>query len=320
MNTHSVVADVGGTNIRLASVDKQTGELTQIKKYLCADYASIADVIKLYFAELDGLVKELCIAIACPVDDDLIEMTNHTWTFSQTALKAALSLDKLYVINDYTAISLAVPFLADDEKVQIGGGSVKAKKAIGICGPGTGLGVGHLINVNDKWISLDGEGGHTSFCPVGEDARAVLNVLAQEMGHVSAERLLSGQGIENIYRALCQLEGQTPTLATAADVSRAGLANDCPIAARTLAVFCQGLGTFAGNLALNLACEGGVYIAGGIVPRFIDYFTQSDFRSHFEYKGRFSEYNAGIATFVVLHPDPGLFGAGVFLRQELKLI
>ncbi|MCE2572011.1 glucokinase [Motilimonas eburnea] len=320
MNTHSVVADVGGTNIRLATVDKQTGELGQIKKYLCADFATIADVVKLYFAELDGLVKELCIAIACPVDDDLIEMTNHTWSFSQSVLKAALSLDKLYVINDYTAISLAVPFLADDEKVQIGGGTVKDKKAIGICGPGTGLGVGHLININDKWISLDGEGGHTSFAPVAEDARQVLAVLAEEMGHVSAERLLSGQGLENIYRALCKLEGQDPALATAADVSRAGLANDCPIAARTLVVFCQGLGTFAGNLALNLACEGGVYIAGGIVPRFIDYFKTSEFRACFEYKGRFSEYNAGIATFVVLHPDPGLFGAGVYLRQELKLI
>ena len=320
MNTLYVVADVGGTNIRLATVDAKTGELNQIKKYLCAEYDSIATVVESYFSALHGSVKQLWIAIACPVDDDLIEMTNHTWQFSQQALQATLGLDKLYVINDYTAISLAVPFLADDEKIQIGGGVVKNKKPIGICGPGTGLGVGHLINVADKWLSLDGEGGHTSFAPTGAESRAVLNVLADKMGHVSAERLLSGQGIENIYQALCTLEQQSVKYSTAADISRAGLSNECAIAARTLAVFSEGLGGFAGNLALNLACEGGVYIAGGIVPRFIDYIKASGFRAAFEAKGRFSDYNAGIATFVVLHPDPGLFGAGVFLRQELQFI
>ncbi|WP_434339632.1 glucokinase [Motilimonas cestriensis] len=320
MNTHYVVADVGGTNIRLASIDEKTGELSQIKKYLCAEFPTIADVVKEYFSELDGLVKQLCIAIACPVDDDLVEMTNHTWTFSQQALKKALGLDKLYVINDYTAISLAVPFLADDEKVQIGGGEVKDKKPIGICGPGTGLGVGHLININDKWISLDGEGGHTSFAPTGERSRQVLNVLAEKMGHVSAERLLSGQGIENIYQALCHIAQQPVKFNAAADITRAGLAQECQQAQLTLEVFCEGLGGFAGNLALNLACEGGVYIAGGIVPRFIDYVKSSSFRGAFESKGRFSAYNAGIATYVVLHPDSGLFGAGVYLRQELKVI
>ncbi|RJG41873.1 glucokinase [Motilimonas pumila] len=317
MKQHYVIADVGGTNIRLASVDTASGEMRHIQKYLCADYGSIADVAKIYFATLEGEVKQFCIAIACPVDTDLIEMTNHTWTFSQQQLKQELNLDALYVINDYTAISLAVPFLTDDEKVQIGGGDVKANKAIGICGPGTGLGVGHLVHLSNKWISLDGEGGHTSFPAVGEDARAVLDVLGKRMGHVSSERLLSGQGIDNIYSALCELAGQEVTLTTPAQISEAGLNKSCPLAEKTLAIFCQSLGAFAGNLALNLACEGGVYIAGGIVPRFIDYFKQSTFRQGFEYKGRFSEYNAGIATFVVTHDDPGLFGAGVYLRQEI---
>jgi glucokinase len=313
----SVVADVGGTNIRLAVCKLETGKLNQLKEFACAEFDTLEAALVQYFATLQDEVKHLCIGIACPVDDDHIVMTNLSWTFSKQALKEKLNLTSLYVINDYTAISLAVPFLSQQEKIQIGGGEVQTDGVTAVFGPGTGLGVSHIIKSAGRWISLDGEGGHVSFTPNTREQADILFLLQEQFGHVSAERILSGQGLVNLYRSLCTLSGQQAKLEQPQDVSKAALDGSCAIAYRSLQIFCQVMGAFAGNLALNLACTGGIYIAGGIVPRFVDFFQASEFRSFFEDKGRFKDYLAAIPTFLITNDNPGLLGASVYLRQEL---
>ena len=314
----SVVADVGGTNIRLAVLDITNGEMSKIREYPCAQFITIDTALVQYFATLSEPVGYLCIGIACPVENDLISMTNLNWQFSKKQLKQKLALQALYVINDYTAISLAVPFVEENQKIKIGGGEEVADGVKAIFGPGTGLGVSHLIKHNEKWVSLDGEGGHSSFAPNTSQQADVLLLLQSQFGHVSNERLLSGQGLVNIYHALCRLAGKQPEFFEPAEITKSALAVECEIAEQTLTLFCQAMGGFAGNLALNLDCKGGVYIAGGIVPRFIDFFQNSEFRAFFEAKGRFAGFLKTVPTYLITHENPGLLGAAVYLQQELS--
>lgn len=316
----SVVADVGGTNIRLAVCNVETGELSKLREFACAEFLTLDAALVQYFSTLQGVVKHLCVGIACPVEDDHVVMTNLSWEFSKQALKEKLNLESLYVINDYTAISLAVPFVPEGDKIKIGGGEAKIDGVSAVFGPGTGLGVSHIIKSEGKWISLDGEGGHVSFAPNTREQADILLLLQDQFGHVSAERILSGQGLVNLYHSLCRLEGKPPEFHEPKQVSQAALENNCELALRSLTIFCQVMGGFAGNLALNLACTGGVYIAGGVVPRFVDFFKSSEFRSFFEAKGRFKNYLAAIPTYLITHDNPGLLGASVYLRQELESI
>ncbi|PKG37608.1 glucokinase [Psychromonas sp. Urea-02u-13] len=316
----SVVADVGGTNIRLAVCCNKSGEVSQIRTFACAEFLTLDAALFQYFSTLSEKVSVLCLAIACPVEDDLVSMTNLSWQFSKLVLKEKLQLEHLFVINDYTGISLAVPFLTDQQKIKIGQGEAQHQGVTAIFGPGTGLGVSHLIHAANKWLSLDGEGGHMSVSPNSREQADVLLLLQAQFGHVSAERLLSGQGLVNIYHAICRLEGKQVDFHEPKQVTEAALNKDCSLATRSLTLFCEVMGGFAGNLALNLACTGGVYIAGGIVPRFVEFFKDSEFRTFFEAKGRFSTYLATIPTYVITHDNPGLLGATVYLRQELGFI
>ena len=316
----AVVADVGGTNIRLSVCCYKTGKMSQTRSFTCAQFITLDAALVQYFSTLSDPVSALCIAIACPVDKDIVSMTNLSWEFSQQGLKEKLQLETLYLINDYTAISLAVPFIIDEDKIKIGRGEVQKNGVTAVFGPGTGLGVSHIVHINDKWISLDGEGGHASFASNSREQADILLLLQEQFGHVSAERLLSGQGIVNIYHALCRLEGKAVEFHEAKQISQAALSGECPLATRCLSLFCEMMGGFAGNLALNLACTGGVYIAGGIVPRFVEFFQDSEFRAYFEQKGRFAEYLSTIPTYLITHDNPGLLGATVHLRQELGFI
>lgn len=316
-NIVNLVADIGGTNIRLGYFqgDDIAGEL---KVYQCADYPSLSAVVTAYIEEssLTGKRLNACFAIACPVENDLISMTNLPWEFSKSELKKELGLNKLLFINDYTAIAHAVPYLTDDQKVKIGEGEVAANKPISICGPGTGLGVANVVNVGGSWQALGGEGGHVDFAPVDALEIEILAFLHKKYDHVSYEQLLSGLGLEQIYQALNYINDKGLPLLSAKEISQKALSQECELCEQALARFCMILGSFAGNLALTLASFGGVYIAGGIVPRFIEYFRNSEFRSRFESKGRFVSFNQVIPTFVITESQPGLLGASAYIRQD----
>ena len=311
------VADVGGTNIRLAQ--EVDGKLSDIKKYLCNDFATIGDAIKTYFDEYPQLTFSAgCIAIACPVPGDQVKMTNHYWEFSIEALKRELSLDWLGVINDFTSVAHSIPALQGEQKLQIGGGEAVAKANIAVFGPGTGLGVDHLTWTDQGWKALDGEGGHVDFAPQDENDFIIWQFLSKVLGHVSAEEVLSGRGIVHIYQALAASRNVEPQFTDPADITTQALSGECEVCVDTLHQFCRIMGSFAGNLALNLGTAGGVYIGGGIASRFIDFIQQSDFRQRFEAKGRFRDYVAPIPTFIITEPDHGLLGAAAYLEQNFK--
>lgn len=317
--TYALVGDVGGTNARLALCTLETGEITQDKTYSGLEFDSLEAVVGHYLAEQQLRVENACIAIACPVTDDWVAMTNHSWAFSIKQMKANLGLNHLEVINDFTAVSMAIPMLSESDVLQFGGGKARKDKPIAVYGAGTGLGVAHLVPVNQRWISLPGEGGHVDLAPNSDEEHSILQVLRAEVGRVSAERVLSGPGLVNLYRAIVKADQRQPEALKPQDITERALADSCTDCRHALSLFCVMMGRFGGNLALNLGTFGGVYIAGGIVPRFLAFFKASGFRAAFEDKGRFREYVQEIPVFMITHPQPGLLGAGAHLRQSLGI-
>jgi len=324
MTVINLVADIGGTNIRIGYfVDQASNceavDVVNLQVFQCKQYDSLAQVLQTYLKQqgIENNTINACLAIACPVEDDLISMTNLPWEFSQSALKTQLNFNALYLINDYTAIAHAVPLLNEQQKVQIGTGLVVKEKPIAICGPGTGLGVANVVFSDGKCISLGGEGGHVDFAPTDATEVKILEFLLTKYQHVSYEQLLSGLGLEQIYQAVCHINGVKTEDLSAQQISENALSASCHTCEQALAQFCKVLGSFAGNLALTIASFGGVYIAGGIVPRFIQYFENSEFRARFEAKGRFNDFNRSISTFVITEPQPGILGASAFLSQQV---
>ena len=213
MTKYALVGDVGGTNARLALCDIASGEISQAKTYSGLDYPSLEAVIRVYLEEHKVEVKDGCIAIACPITGDWVAMTNHTWAFSIAEMKKNLGFSHLEIINDFTAVSMAIPMLKKEHLIQFGGAEPVEGKPIAVYGAGTGLGVAHLVHVDKRWVSLPGEGGHVDFAPNSEEEAIILEILRAEIGHVSAERVLSGPGLVNLYRAIVKADNRLPHLA-----------------------------------------------------------------------------------------------------------
>ena len=317
-----LLADIGGTNARFA-LGYGDGRIECIATLACADHAEFVQAVRAYLNDfaadfITGPIRHAVIAIANPINGDTVKMTNHHWEFSIEASRCALQFDTLLVVNDFTALAMAVPSLDAAELEQVGGGVACANQVIGVVGAGTGLGVAGLVPKNGDWLPLESEGGHVSFSPADERELAVLRHCWRHYEHVSAERLVSGTGIALIFQALAaQRDDATPAhLSTATIVARALDGRDA-LCLETLECFCGMLGTVAGNVAVTLAAKGGIYIGGGVVPRLGSYFAQSPFRRRFESKGRFSAFNAAIATYVITAPYPAFVGAARILRKHM---
>jgi glucokinase len=313
-----LLADIGGTNARFA-LETGPGEIGQVQVYPCADYPGVADVIKKYLKDTKiGRVNHAAIAIANPVDGDQVSMTNHDWTFSIEATRRALGFDTLLVVNDFTALAMALPGLTDTQRVQVGGGARRPNSVIGLLGPGTGLGVSGLIPADDRWIALGSEGGHATFAPADEREDLVLQYARKKWSHVSFERVAAGPGIEVIYRALAARDKKrVASNLDTSDVVKRALEGE-PLAAESVDVFCGILGTFAGNIAVTLGSLGGIYIGGGVVPRLGEFFERSSFRQRFEAKGRFEAYLQSVPTYVITAEYPAFLGVSAILAEQLS--
>jgi glucokinase len=317
----NLVADIGGTNARFAALP--VGHLHSEIDFHYSVQAHPS------FAQLISRVKEdlaangfrtppsaVCIAVASPVDAECISFTNSHWSFSRNELAHWLGCAQLELINDFEAVAHGVTELTSDDYVQIGGGRAVPGRAVGVLGAGTGLGVAALIPLNRGYHILASEGGHADFAPASPLQIEVFNYLQAIHGHVSLERVLSGSGLFNIYSALCNLQTLPPALSSPAEVLSAALADSDAQARAALNMFCEAFGASAGNLALTLGARGGIYIGGGVIPRFIDFFKTSSFREKFESKGRFRSYLQPIPVFLITRSNPGLVGAAKYLQQH----
>jgi glucokinase len=312
-NAGRVLADVGGTNARFAWQDGAGAPLTDVRVLPGADFPTLQAALRAYLEGLGrGAPGAVAIAIANPITGDQIRMTNHHWSFSQAAVKAEFGLSRLRLLNDFTALALALPELPAGDLRQVGGGTALTGAAKALVGAGTGLGVSGLLpDGAGGWVPLEGEGGHVTLPAATARERLVMDGLARRYGHASAERVCSGQGLVDTFALLCEADGAgVGDIGTAAQVSDAALQAGQPQALEALAIVCAMLGSVAGNLALTLGARGGVYIGGGIVPRLGGWFDGSPFRERFETKGRFKPYLSDIPVWVITAAQsPALLGA-----------
>lgn len=310
-----LLGDVGGTNARFAWQETDGGPLSDVLTLPTADHATLDDALKHYLAQTGRAVPRWCaIGIANPVTGDAIQMTNSPWSFSVEAVRRELGFERFVVINDFTALALALTELPPADLKQLGGGAPVGGTPLALIGPGTGLGVSGLVPHRDGsgcFTPLQGEGGHVTLAASNQREVAVLQVLRDRYGHVSAERAVSGHGLEALHAAVCTLNGQADAAPLpAADITQRALASTDPVCEEAVALMCAFLGTVAGDLALTLGARGGVYIGGGIVPRLGDAFERSPFRARFEDKGRFRAYLEAIPVFVIhAEVSPALLGA-----------
>lgn len=315
-SVHFLLADIGGTNARFALADADGVRLERTLS--CADYPSLDAAAEAYLAQAAPGVRPAAgaFAVASPVTGDVVRMTNLPWEFSIAAVRDALDLSRLDVINDFTAVALSVPELGQSDRVRIGEGAPEAGWPIGVIGPGSGLGVSALVPVRGGWRALATEGGHVTMPTLSARETAVVEHLGATFGHVSAERLLSGPGLTNIHAALRSIDGIGGGSLSPAAITDAALADRDALCVETVAMFCAMLGTVAGNLALTLGARGGVYVAGGIAPRILDVLAASVFRARFLDKGRMRAFLEPVPTYVVTHPYPAFLGLAAALRAE----
>jgi glucokinase len=315
-----LIADIGGSYARFA-LETAQGRFEHIASLRCADHADFHAAVSAYLATLPTVqIEHAGVAIANPVEGDQVRMTNYHWQFSIEEMRQRLGLATLVVVNDFTALAMALPRLSSGDVRQIGGGTAHKPNVIGLLGPGTGLGVSGLIPAGDGWVALGAEGGHASFAPRDEREIALLRFAWKQFEHVSFERLLSGPGLELMYRAMADYAGVPAHALLAPDITQRALDGTDPVCTDTLALFCALLGTAAANLAVTLGALGGIYIGGGIVPRLGDFFAASPFRARFEDKGRFSAYVAAIPTYVITAEHATFIGASAILDTQLRAL
>jgi glucokinase len=306
-----IVADIGGTNARFAYVTPDSDELLGIEVFPCAEFPFFVDAIRAYMdrGHVDQ-VDKICLAVAGPVEADLIDLPNNHWSFSRMELQTSLGVS-VTIINDFSAQVLCIDALSESELRWIGstrpeGGQVKA-----VVGPGTGLGVSAMLP--DGGI-LPSEGGHVAFAPLDDHEAALQKELRQRYDRVSVERVLSGMGLANLYWANCRLDGYEREL-SAPDVTAGAHAGD-QYCQRAVADFCNILGSVAGDVALMMGAIDGVFLSGGILPRLLDILDEAAFRQRFDSKGRFSEICSKIPLAIVLAEQPGLQGCVQALRKN----
>ncbi len=311
-----LLGDVGGTNARFGWQDGSTADIQHVLVLPCAAHETLEAAIRSYLSLKNLPAPRTCaLGIANPIKGDAVRMTNHHWSFSISEMQRNLNLAQFKVINDFTALALALPFIPASNLVQVGGASDMAQSIApkALIGAGTGLGVSGLIpsHQNGHWLAIAGEGGHTTLAAQSDDEYRVIELIRQRYGHVSAERVLSGQGLVDLYLALRQLQKQVPVdVSGAAEITAWALQDNDPLALQSLAMFTGFLGSVAGDLALTLGARGGVYLGGGMVPRWLGWFETSNFRERFEAKGRFSTYLKDIPVWVINAPEsPALLGA-----------
>ncbi len=313
-----LIGDIGGTNARFALANPDEPGFHTVLELKCADFPTADDAINHYLRETQaGSPDAVCLAAAGPVIDDHVHITNNHWDISAADTRANFGINDVRLLNDFAAIAYSIPFLVDDDIQNIGPHDQRllplGRFNVGILGPGTGLGVAGLCRRGGMLVPVAGEGGHISFAPETALQIEILKFLRNDFERVSAERLVAGSGLPNIYRALMTIHSKPGKELSAKQIFAESKENK--IAAEAVDVFFELLGQVAGDLALTLGAEDGVYIAGGIAKRYPEILGISRFRSAFENKGRYRSFMERIPTRLIMHEQPGLLGAAYCARE-----
>ena len=316
-----LVADVGGTNARFALVsafDKATKEITfdHIQKLSSLEFDSFADVLAAYVNTLDTVPKKACFAVAGPRKQDTVFLTNLGWQFNVNDIKNAFGFEEFKVINDFAAFAEAAPYINEADNLVVKQGGAHSDGNIAVIGPGTGFGAAALVKSENHNVVLSCEAGHISLAACNQLERDLIAALSESFEHVSVEHVFSGQGIENLYRAMAKVHNADAKEYDAPTITQLALANDDDICVKTLNQFCDWIGAVAGDLSLTFNATGGVYIGGGILPRFQDKLLASEFAKRFVAKGKMQHIVEDIPVILITQDNIPLLGAAASLEAN----
>jgi len=318
-----LIGDIGGTNARFALADPKAPGFSQEATLQCADFASADQAIKQYLKDVGAKSPEvICLAAAGPIVEQRVRFTNNPWRIAAAELSEQFSISRVRLLNDFEAIAYSIPFLGEKDCLPLGLPEPEPLDAqyytIGILGPGTGLGTVGLRKHGDLLLPIAGEASHGGFAPESHVQIEMLSALRERYDRVSSERFVSGPGIENIYWAMCRIHGEQRPQLKAAEIFAKATDGSDPRAAESVQIFFEILGQVAGDYALALGANDGIFIAGGIVRRYPDMLENSRFRTGFENKGRHRSLMERIPTQLILHEQPGLLGASYCALELLR--
>ncbi|MBX9828986.1 MAG: glucokinase [Xanthobacteraceae bacterium] len=313
-----LVGDIGGTNARFALASR--GSLSCVHSSKAAEHSGVLEAATRFLtreceaANLEGVA----LGVAGPVRNGRSTITNTGWTVDRKALQSHLNCQAVYLLNDFEALAWSLPHLSASHVVQLHAGKAVADAPQLVVGPGTGFGAACLVRDDGRFVAVTGEAGHST-CPAASASdEEIVGRLRKRFDHVSIERVLSGPGLQNLYGALAEIAGTDVPSRRASEIAEAGLQGTCETCSRALDAFCEMLGTVAGNLALTFGAVGGVYIAGGIVPRILPRLQQSGFEDRFLAKGRYRNYVQNIPVHVILHPQASLVGLAAYFDAQRR--
>lgn len=312
-----LIADIGGTNARFALLGEEARP-RGLATLATRDYGSATEAVRAYLRVHAGGLnpQEAAIAAAGPVIDGRVHMTNAPWSIDAEDLRSGLGIERVALLNDFEALAWSLPALSEEQLVPVGGGAGLSSAPSAVIGPGTGFGVAALVTAGTVETVLVTEGGHATMPCATKREEAIVDMVRADHGHVSIERLLSGDGLVSLYNAIVRLDLLKAPPRSSAEIVSHALAGDCAPSLHTLEAFCALLGGVAGNIALTLGARGGLYIGGGIVPRFCPFLAMSAFRDRFEAKGRMRPYLAAIPTAVIVEKQPTFLGLARWLNAS----
>jgi len=312
-----VLADIGGTNARFALLDG--GEIGPVAHTKVADYATVADAIAAFLTRhaARGSTDIAILGVAGPIQNNRASLTNSLWTIDAGDIQNVFGFKLVHLLNDFETLAWSLPALGSSDLFSLGSQRPTIGAPMLVVGPGTGFGASCLVPRGATSFAIVTEAGHATLPAASEREARVIDHLRQRFGHISVERALSGAGLENLYGALAAVDGVRAPNRDAASITNAALDGSCALSRAALDMFCSLLGTICGNLVLTFGARGGAYVAGGIVPRFVDHLAGSDFRKRFESKGRFESYLRDIPTRIIVRPDASFIGLKAFYDRNV---
>ena len=316
-HSYNLVGDIGGTNARFALLVPGESELISIKTLQCSKFETVQEAIKSYLSSINhAQIISACIASAGTTHLDIFKPANNDWIINKANVSSALNDIEVKWINDFSAQALATTTLNDDDVIIINKGAIQPERLRLVIGPGTGLGTCGLINSSSGWVPLPAQGGHSDFAPNSSLDIEIWTLLHKQFGHVAVERILSGPGIVNLYKALCQINGKEVLFHSPSEITSAAIkANPDLMSEKSLHLFCQIFGSVTGTIALTNGCLGGIYITSDLIRNFLDFFINSEFLKSFEDKGRLKYYMTDIPIFISKKENMGLIGSTYQLNK-----
>lgn len=315
-----LVGDIGGTNVRFGVAQVDEGgryHVSQFAKYPGDDFSQLEDAIAKYLSAADIAPKHMSLAIAGPLKNGAVTLTNRPWSVSEDGLKDRFAIESVCLFNDFAAMARSITELADSDFQSVHAGEALPGKPVLVAGAGTGFGVAYLVPSKRGWQVLSSEGGHVAYVPRTQNEMAVRSILEREYGFVSLELVSSGAGLAKVHKAVCERRGVSYSAYSPDSIREQARAGD-PLCTEICRLRSHAIMGALGDLALAGGTRGGIVLAGGVSERMIEFLTAPDAMDVFLHRGSRTDYMKNMPITLLTNPIAPLIGAAALYVDRTK--